>query len=68
MKGITLRDYIDMYCHFCWEMSIAANALVNLFLFVCLFLKKIPWNLKKKEKKKRGGGAVEGNDDSVSLK
>lgn len=31
MKGITLRDYIDMYCHFCWEMSIAANALVNLF-------------------------------------
>lgn len=43
MKGITLRDYIDMYCHFCWEMSIAANALVNLF-----FLKKQTWNLKKK--------------------
>jgi len=45
MKGITLRDYIDIYCHFCWEMSIAANALVNLFL-------KKTWNLK--EKKKRG--------------
>lgn len=51
MKGITLRDYIDMYCHFCWEMSIAANALVNL-LFVCLFKKRNPWNLKKK----KGGG------------
>lgn len=45
MKGITLRDYIDMYRHFCWEMSIAANALVNLFLRNMEF-----------EGKKRGGG------------
>lgn len=44
MKGITLRDYIDMYCHFCWEMSIAANALVKLFFLK----KKRTWNLKKK--------------------
>lgn len=50
MKGITLRDYIDMYCHFCWEMSIAANALVTLF-----FKKnKQTWNLKKKTKQKTG--------------
>lgn len=47
MKGIILRDYIDTYCHICWEMSIAANALVTLFF-------------KKKhmefEKKKKGVG------------
>lgn len=50
MKGITLRDYIDMYCHFCWEMSIAANTLANLFFF----LKKRKKTMKF-EGKKRGG-------------
>lgn len=53
MKGITLRDYIDMYCHFCWEMSIAANALVNLFFKK----KKQTWNLKKKNQTKNGASS-----------
>lgn len=54
MKGITLRDYIDMYCHFCWEMSIAANALVNLFSF----FKKKQTNMEfeKKQKQKNPWG------------
>lgn len=51
MKGITLRDYIDMYCHFCWEMSIAANALAN------LFLKKITMKFEGKKKWGEGGAS-----------
>lgn len=51
MKGITLRDYIDTYRHFCWEMSIAANALVNLFLNNMKF---------EGGKTKKGGGAGKG--------
>lgn len=54
MKGITLRDFIDMYCHFCWEMSIAANALVN------FFFKKTNVEFEKKNKNKQKTGLVLG--------
>lgn len=52
MKGITLRDYIDMYCHFCWEMSIAANALMTLF-----FKKKTNMEFEKKNQTKNGASS-----------